>query len=971
MKKILAIGCIFASLGTYCQNTIGLPYIINYTKTQYHAGAQAFDIRQDSRGILYFANNDGLLSFDGARWRVNPLPTDSRVISMGIGRDGRIYTGSQKEIGYFAPGPGGKLEYTSLTDLIPKPQDFSEVWDVIPVDDRVFFRANRNIYEYSNGRITPYHSIDWNFLGYSNGILLAHDHKAGLVEFQSGQWVPLNGAAGIIPGWTKVTSFVPINKDSSLITTMKTGMFILAGGRVTPFVSADIKGISQMNISDAKVIDDSTLAIGTNLGGCYIIDRRGNTIRHLTKETGIQNNNILALFTDKEKNLWIGLDNGIDYLAYNSPIKQIFPASQDRSSGYTADVFNNALYLGTANGLYRSPLSSKDIGLSRADFQLVKRSKGLVWNLSEVNGHLLMGHNEGAFEIKDTGASLIANNSGFWRFQPMSTTSPSPWVVAGCYNGINFYNYENGRFIDKNIHSHFESALYSVIDDDVIWALHPFNGLYRVTMKNNVPDYTVYRSQPEIFTKNNNHLFKIKNRLVLTNSKGIFEFNHIAGKFESSVFFDSIFGKSHVQYMREDAKGRIWFIQNKRVGVVNFPDAHPRKLYFPELDDKLVGGNHEFIYPLNDHNVLLGGEEGFYLLDYSRYFQGQDSIPVFLRSVRGMGRTDKVYFDGYYPDASDEVGHINQKRTGIGYDFNSVKFEFATPLYSHQNTIEYAVFLERFDKTWSDWSKKSEANYTNLPVGSYIFHVRARTPTGDASYICSYTFSILAPWYRSWWAYTIYGMLLVLSGIILYRQHEKKLANQQSVHDKEQEQTRYMHQLELGHTESEIMRLENEKLANEVQYKNSELASTAMNMVQKNETLGKIREAVLKLKKTTEPGQIEDGFKSIFRLLDENRIQQDWDTFAQHFDQVYSDFLSALKEEYPFLTTGDAKLCAYLRLNLSSKEIAQLMSITVKSVELSRYRLRKKLQLPKETNLMNFLANFHSEYKNRRKDRSL
>jgi DNA-binding CsgD family transcriptional regulator len=84
-------------------------------------------------------------------------------------------------------------------------------------------------------------------------------------------------------------------------------------------------------------------------------------------------------------------------------------------------------------------------------------------------------------------------------------------------------------------------------------------------------------------------------------------------------------------------------------------------------------------------------------------------------------------------------------------------------------------------------------------------------------------------------------------------------------------------------------------------------------------------------------------------------MDQGWEQFAFHFDRVHSDFLAALKQEYPQLTANEQKLCAYLRMNLSTKEIAGLMNISVRGVEISRYRLRKKLQIPTETNLFQFL----------------
>src|SRR5580693_2362233 len=100
------------------QNTIGLPLIVNYTRADFHGGAQTWDIGQDRDGYMYFANNEGLLSFDGSYWKVYPLPNRTIMRSLAI-ENQRVYAGGQGEIGYFEPDGKGFLRYTSLVDLLP------------------------------------------------------------------------------------------------------------------------------------------------------------------------------------------------------------------------------------------------------------------------------------------------------------------------------------------------------------------------------------------------------------------------------------------------------------------------------------------------------------------------------------------------------------------------------------------------------------------------------------------------------------------------------------------------------------------------------------------------------------------------------------------------------------------------------------------------------------------------------------
>jgi DNA-binding CsgD family transcriptional regulator len=129
-----------------------------------------------------------------------------------------------------------------------------------------------------------------------------------------------------------------------------------------------------------------------------------------------------------------------------------------------------------------------------------------------------------------------------------------------------------------------------------------------------------------------------------------------------------------------------------------------------------------------------------------------------------------------------------------------------------------------------------------------------------------------------------------------------------------------------------------------------------MAIVQKSELLGKIKDDLTRLKNNAEIEKDSKDFKKILRVIDtELNSPQDWEQFATHFDSVHDNYLQLLKEKFPDLTASELKLCAFLRLNLNTKEIAQLMNISVRGVETSRYRLRKKLSLSNEANLFDYL----------------
>jgi DNA-binding CsgD family transcriptional regulator len=367
------------------------------------------------------------------------------------------------------------------------------------------------------------------------------------------------------------------------------------------------------------------------------------------------------------------------------------------------------------------------------------------------------------------------------------------------------------------------------------------------------------------------------------------------------------------------------------------------------LKGKIVSG-FEFVYPVNISNVLVGGEKGFYHINYGQYRKNDNTIEVLIRTVKAVNETDSLIYGGY--------GAKNDTREtpSLKYAWNSLHFEYSSTLYGQQSNLEYSYYLKGFDHNWSDWSKKTEKDYTNLPPGTYTFQVKGRNNLGNESAAVSYTFTVLPPWYESILAYFIYIIAASYFAYWFYKRQQRKFKEQQHKYEAEQSRLQYLHQLEIDRNEKEIVKLKNEKLEAEITYKNKELAGATMNLVQKGELMSKIKDELTKSLKNVDKEDSAKNVKKIIKMLTEDeKFEQDWEHFSLHFDRVHGDFLMALKNKWPNITPSELKLCAYLRMNLSTKEIAQLMNISVRGVEVSRYRLRKKLQIPSEVNLFDYL----------------
>jgi ligand-binding sensor domain-containing protein/DNA-binding CsgD family transcriptional regulator len=937
------------------QNTIGLPDIINYSKVDYKAGLQNWDFKQDNNGIIYVANNEGLLSYDGTYWKLYPLPNKTIVRSVEIGADNRIYVGGQDEFGYFIPGTNGKLEYHSLIQLLQETEkNFADVWDIAYYKNDVFFRTSRSLFRYSNNKITvAYAPLGWSYMGECKGKLYAHDIKTGLMAFENEQWKALP-SGNLID--VEVTAILPI-KDIIIITTLKNGVYSYSNAGTTKIVTPATIAIEKDRIYTATAINNEWIGLGTTNAGVHIIDEKGGLIQMLSKPEGLQNYNILSIFSDNQSNLWLGLNNGIDCVGFNKAIKHVNPNYQD-ASVYATIIYKDNLYVGTSSGLFSAPLNgASDLSFNRGNFTAIKNSAGQVWGLANINEKLLLAHHEGAFQIQQNEAKLISSKTGFWNFQTVSASGTESKIVAGNYTGLLYFNDNGNTIATTNAVKNFtQSSRFVAVDEEThIWVSHPFHGLYRVekdTASKVAPK--LYADKNGLPSSLNNHVYKIKNETVVATEKGVYKYNSQTDKFEPYGFYQTLLGQQSLRYLKEDQEGNIWFIHEKQLGVVDMSNKTPKIIYIPELNNKLLSG-FELVYPVNETNVFIGGESGLFNLNYAKYKKNNYNLQVRIREVRVVGKGDSLLYGGYFGNVNENQVQQQGQAPNLGGQWDAIHFEYSTALFGLQNNLEYSYRLKGLDENWSKWNSKTEKEYTNLPAGSYTFEVKVRNNLGEESELDYYRFSVLPAWYVSKWAFIGYLLLLCIGVFILIRWQKKKFIVQQERHEEEQKKLNYLKQLEIDKAKNRITEIKNEKLQLEVENKNTELLNFTMHLVQKGELLSDLKTHMSKMTKVLENSSGLDELKKMIKVInDADKMDKDWENFIYHFDKAHNSFTINLKQKFPKLTANELKLCTFLRLNLSTKEIAQLMNISLRGVELGRYRLRKKLELPTETSLFDF-----------------
>lgn len=956
MKFIACISFLLLSYLSWSQNSIALPAVQNFDKKTYQAGAQNWDMQQDKDGNIYVANNEGLLVFDGSRWQIYPLNNHTIVRSVCIDPKGRVYVGGQDEIGYFEPDQSGKLVYHSLTNRVPAQfAAMGDVWDIVYQDQSVFFRSFNVILRFQNEAFVGYGpKEEWRFMGRSGNFVIAQDSQQGLMMFRNQGWFPID-AAKSLPKDVLVTAILSAPNRQVLITTLKHGLYIWKEDQILPWGSPASTSVwQQMRIYHATALSQNRFALATSVQGIYVIDQTGNIIQRIAKPEGLQNNNVLHVFADRQENLWLGLDNGIDCVAFSSAIKKINPRLED-GAGYAALLFQHQLLLGTSNGLYRVDThAAQELDFLQGEFSPVKGLTGQIWGLNAINNQVLIGHHEGAFSLTKDQVEPIHTSTGYWTFLPLTQTYPADQIVAGNYKGLSIFPFQDKVVSSfQSIPNFQESSRFIAIDaEQQIWVSHPYHGTFRIRkLPNGQTETKIFARKEGLPGTLNNHIFSVRQEILAATDQGVYRYQPKSQRFEAAQDYQNWLGHISIRHLKEDLQGNVWFVHEKQVGMLDFSGGEPKKINFPELNSKILSG-FEMIYPVDTQRVLIGAERGFFLVNYKAYKAGQTPLPIQIRGVHLLFDRDSLLFGGYSPLTTNSASPINR----ISHQWKSIRFEYASAMFPTGQALEYCYRLKGFDTQWSGWTNRTEKEYTNLPEGNYTFEVRARTSTESESAIRSFSFVVLPPWYRSGYSIIAYILLGILAGWYLYRWQRKKFIAQQQKYEQEQQKLLYIHELERNKAESELVALRNEKLESEINFKNSEMAASAMHLVQKGELMATMKEELRHLMKVIDhPKAISEIKNIIKRLSDDENVDQEWDQFSKYFDKVHSDFVSALKQQHPSLTPSESKLCIYLRMNLSTKEIAQLLNISVRGVEISRYRLRKKLQLSKEQNLFDYL----------------
>ncbi|MBL7473975.1 triple tyrosine motif-containing protein [Robertkochia sediminum] len=933
MKNLLVILLLQFNLiciGLFAQE---FPPINAYEPIDYEAGNQNWMIDQDPEGNMYFANNDGLLVFDGASWTTYPTTNQSILRSVKVIGD-KIFTGCYMEVGFWEKQDEGRLRYTSLNEIADLViMEDEQFWNIAYHEPFILFQSLDRILIY-NQVSKEIKTIDAPMgvtrMFHPDGKVFFHSSGEGLFMIDRDRAQRVIDDPRIAQ--ERIAKMIP-RPTGYLLITQKGGIFDF---------NTETRGLIKIKAPDAlentgiyhaTELSNGNIAFGTISEGLVVTNPDLQVVYHINQLKGLGNNTILSLKEDADNNLWLGLDNGITTVNLEAPIKRYLLHSGKIGTVYASAKKDGVLYLGTNQGLFYK-------GPEDASYQLIEGTKSQVWSLFTYDDTLFCGHDYGTFVVEGNRATLISDVTGTWDFR--TVPGRPDLILQGNYNGFNLLKKEGGfwRYFDNIDGFTYSSKHFEIIDGHKIYMSHEYKGVYELTLDSSLLRVKSFIKLDQPGKGRNSGLARFEDHIYYTNREGVYglDTRNPTGFVKDSLLSSMVSGKNFVSgKMVNDGRGNLWFftrdylLKMNRGLLSDKPNISEVPVPYDEL--RTITG-YEHILGLGNEKYLVGSKDGYLSFNINKI--RNEEYDIFLKQVAAQ------------EPGTEEVLLDLDKPATLSYKNNHIRFQFAVPEFQKYVKTSYQYMLEGYHDEWSAWTEDAEVNFENLPFGHYVFRVRGRVGAQPTSGEVEYGFEILPPWYFSMPALAAYLGIFVLGALFVNNRYKRYYDRKQQ---QLMQQTEEKHRLEQLENEQELSRLRNEKLKQDVDSKSKELAASTMSVIRKNEFLIEIRDRLKKLNGNGEK-QIRAIISSINKDIDE---EDNWSMFEEAFNNTDKDFLKRIKEVHPKLTPNDLRLCAYLRLNLSSKEIAPLLNISVRSVEIKRYRLRKKMDLAHETGLVEYI----------------
>jgi hypothetical protein len=751
---------------------------------------------------------------------------------------------------------------------------------------------------------------------------------------------------------------MPFPKGRILFATASNGIYLYDGHSTSP-LPLDITPFLKENQVFCGAVKDNLMAIGTVRGGVVVKNIHTGQNFYSNVMTGLQNNTVLSIFFDSRNNVWLGLDQGISCILIDTPYKELFGNSSQCGTGYASLISGNKFYMGTNQGLFvalypipNSPIPEKPM--------LLPGMVGQVWSIRDMGGSILCGNNDGAYQVNGMTARRVNGPEGTWDF--ISLRDHPGYVLSCDYQGLYILKNIKGEwtFINRVFGFNETSASFIEDTDGSIWVSHWQKGVFHLWLSSDlkrVMKTELYNVSNQLKTNYNNVISKVDGKIYISSSDGFRYYDEKIHRLCKDEAMDRLFGSMPLPLrLYETPKRDIWAVNNGNMTIARrgsngqcFLDS----LSYRAIAKRLQTWLGHICFD-GDNNTIFNVENGFVTVS-NVFSTRKNTAHLFISRVVNTNMQNTIL----YTFTTD-----SKKSITIPHSQNSIKIEFVWPEYNSDKAVTYSYYLENYDAHWSTPQAVSSKEYTQLGKGTYVFHVRACNSVSGLTQETMLKITILPAWYETWLAYIIYVIIILvilfyISKYVKYR-YGRKVRALEARRERELRQKEAQFELERQTKEKELVQLRNEQLEIELKHKSSELADSTMNLIRKNDMLQSLDSDLDGLQESIRRNEAQAMITRKLHNLHQNiqnniREDDNWEKFEENFNLVYDNYMRKIRERFPDLKTNDRKLCAYLRMGLSSKEMASLLNTSVRSIETARYRLRKKLELDHDNNLTDFI----------------
>ena len=786
----------------------GLPFITNYAPKQYNAPPQTFSVIEDSRGFMYFGIQNGILEYDGVKWRkVIFKNTPPLIRTMARDKNGVIYYGSVGDFGYLAHDSVGQTIAVSYSNYIPKQyQNFYDFWTIYVNGTDIYFQSREYIFRLNEKKEirawAPSTKFMYAFL--LDGQYYAHEQGVGLLKLveDSLQLIPGSEFLGqertqvMLPYHAPPGSAYASAAKQYLIGMFYSGMFIFDGKTFKPFKTEADALIKSATLYKGEMLPDGNYVLSTTGKGLVTLSPEGKILRLINRDVGLQDESIYAVYPDSRGILWLGLDNGISRVETNSPLTQFTNQSGINTTTLSIERFKGELYLGTTNGLLK--LDSKT---GKFD-EIPQLPPNQTFSLLKDGNNLLIA-NDGLFAIRDKKVSLLRPSiGGDMQLTALFKSRNHPDILlGGATFGVAVFVRDNksGSWKFSGFVPDLDDQIWTFADnkDGTFWAGTQNGSAYRVkpaydaNRKIDVSQF-VFEKYGEANGLNNamGTVVHIKGENYFVGDSSLYRFDEKQKKFYPDTTFGYFTkGGGNAEFdVQEDYKGRLWIRFGKET-LLATQQADGKytvdKTFLLPVSERTFAK----IYTESNGITWICTSDGLIRYDENLHKDYNRPFTTWIRNIAA----GKTRLSATATDSSDHV-------SSISYHNNTMRFEYAAPFFEQEEKILYQTWLEGFESDWSDFDNNYYKEYTNLPAGKYSFHVRAKNVYHNVSNASVYSFIIMPPWYASWWAYTLYAItaLALLGFVVRYRTRHLKAKH------KELEKTVALRTAELSHRIEEL-----------------------------------------------------------------------------------------------------------------------------------------------------------------------